>query len=217
MKNIFVEMSVIAQIAIDSAKRTYDVDYEKEIKDKRFTSEYPRFFRYIKEKLKESNVVYNIECPMEYVQDIVKIDEKDHHSRFDTMEYIKCIDIAESNYKQINKMIELVNEWTRETKTEKQRKDGTTYFEYTNEKKMNEIIQSIKSMKVKDATMNRVLSHIFGDNVKGETTKLASKNRKKLMMCLYKAHKEIFLNQFVDIDVSQKDKKIDKNSNIKVA
>lgn len=217
MKNIFVEMSVIAQIAIDSAKRTYDVDYEKENKDKRFTSEYPRFFRYIKEKLKESNVVYNIECPMEYVQDIVKIDEKDHHSRFDTMEYIKCIDIAESNYKQINKMIELVNEWTRETKTEKQRKDGTTYFEYTNEKKMNEIIQSIKSMKVKDATMNRVLSHIFGDNVKGETTKLASKNRKKLMMCLYKAHKEIFLNQFVDIDVSQKDKKIDKNSNIKVA
>lgn len=217
MKNTFVEMSVIAQIAIDSAKRTYDVTCEKEIKKHRFTSKHPRFFRYIKDKLKEKNIVDYVKCPMEYVQDIVTVTEKDHRERHIDLEYIREVDIEPSDYRQINRIIKLVNSWSNLTQTEIIAENGKTYFEYYNQKLMEKIIVKIRSMKMKPATMNRALRHIFGSNTKGEITKLASKNKKKMLMCLYKAQKELFLDQFQEIEISQKDKKIDKNAKTNVA
>lgn len=250
MKEVFVEMSIIAQIAIDSAKRTYKVDYEKEIRDNHFTSEYPRFFINIKDDLKilkgkkielididesekelnpteynkkvkfnkaVSKIVTGIKCPMEYVQDIVNVAEKEHCKRYDDLEYISEINIEKSDYRQINRIIKLVNSWSNMTQTEIITDNGKTYFEYQNQKLMDEIITRIQSMKIKPATMNRAIRHIFGSNIKGKITKLASKNKKKLLMCLYKSQKKLFLEQFQDVEISEKDKKIDKNANINIA
>lgn len=65
-------LSVVAQIAIDSAKRKFDIDINKEIsrikKDMNIKENgYPLFWKYIKSNFNENKINYKLKCPMNYL------------------------------------------------------------------------------------------------------------------------------------------------------
>lgn len=68
-------LSVLAQVAIDNAKRRYDIDLSNEIK--RIKKEmnvqehkYPKFWKLIRPDIKVKNINYDLECPMNYLYDL---------------------------------------------------------------------------------------------------------------------------------------------------
>ncbi len=78
-------LSVLAQIAIDSAKRQFDIDLENEIKrikkDMRIKEyKYPSFWLMIKKDFKKSNINYSLNCPMSYLFDL-KLNEYKYKSK----------------------------------------------------------------------------------------------------------------------------------------
>ncbi len=67
-------LSVIAQAAIDNAKRTYDIDLNSEIR--RIKSEldvktngYPRFWLYVNYNIPKTKINHNLQCPMNILFD----------------------------------------------------------------------------------------------------------------------------------------------------
>ena len=68
-------LSVIAQVAIDNAKRKFDVTIDKEIKrikdDMNIRlNKYPKFWKIIKHGFKKSNINNTLQCPMNYLCDL---------------------------------------------------------------------------------------------------------------------------------------------------
>jgi len=68
-KNAVSILSVLAQVAIDSSKRRFDVDLVKEVK--RIKKELdvtknglPRFWKFIKQDFNKNNINYELDCPM---------------------------------------------------------------------------------------------------------------------------------------------------------
>lgn len=72
-------LSVLAQIAIDSAKRLFDVDVGAEIKRIKKDmnvkeNKYPVFWKIIHRDFKEKNINYELSCPMNYLYNL-KLDQ----------------------------------------------------------------------------------------------------------------------------------------------
>lgn len=68
-------LSVIAQVAIDSAKRKFDIDIQKEIrrikKDMEITEYgYPKFWLYIRKGFDRGKINYDLKCPMNYLGEL---------------------------------------------------------------------------------------------------------------------------------------------------
>ena len=78
-KDYICILSVLAQIAIDSAKRLFDVNVASEIRrikkdmnvDK---NKYPAFWKIIRRDFKENNINYDLVCPMNYLYNL-KLDQ----------------------------------------------------------------------------------------------------------------------------------------------
>lgn len=78
-KDYICILSVLAQIAIDSAKRLFDVDVGAEIKrikkDMNIKeNKYPVFWKIIHRDFKERNINYELSCPMNYLYNL-KLDQ----------------------------------------------------------------------------------------------------------------------------------------------
>ena len=78
-KDYICILSVLAQIAIDSAKRLFDVDVGAEIKrikkDMNIKeNKYPVFWKIIHRDFKEKNINYELSCPMNYLYNL-KLDQ----------------------------------------------------------------------------------------------------------------------------------------------
>ena len=74
-KDYICILSVLAQIAIDSAKRLFDVDVASEIKRIKkdmdvSENKYPVFWKIVKRDFKENNVNYDLVCPMNYLYNL---------------------------------------------------------------------------------------------------------------------------------------------------
>ena len=68
-------LSVLAQVAIDNAKRRFDIDLTKEIKRIKQdmdikTNGYPAFWSIIRKNFNKTRINYNLTCPMNYIFDI---------------------------------------------------------------------------------------------------------------------------------------------------
>lgn len=67
-------LSIIAQAAIDNAKRTYDIDLNSEIRRIKSeldvkTNRYPRFWLYVNYNIPKSKINHNLQCPMNILFD----------------------------------------------------------------------------------------------------------------------------------------------------
>lgn len=68
-------LAVIAQVAIDNAKRKFDIDVQSEIRRIKkdmdvATYKYPKFWKIIKRDFKSKNINPDLQCPMNYLADL---------------------------------------------------------------------------------------------------------------------------------------------------
>lgn len=74
-QNYVCILATLAQIAIDNAKRSYDIDLTNEIKRIKEDLDinrngYPLFWSIIKRDFKKNKINYSLECPMNYLVDL---------------------------------------------------------------------------------------------------------------------------------------------------
>lgn len=115
-------LSVLAQIAIDSAKRLFDVDVADEIrrikKDMDVkTNKYPSFWKIIRRDFKDKNINPELKCPMNYLYDL-KLDQFRSSTPTLPMDYFFRKFELETNRKKNKKIEELIDKYiTRCTST----------------------------------------------------------------------------------------------------
>ena len=105
-------LSVLAQIAIDSAKGLFDVDVGSEIKRIKKdmdveNNKYPAFWKVIRRDFKEKNINYNLVCPMNYLYNL-KLDQfRSNESTIPIQYFFKKFEI-EKNRKTCKKVEEII-------------------------------------------------------------------------------------------------------------
>ena len=109
-------LSVLAQICIDNAKRTFDIDTVEEIKrikkDMNISeNKYPKFWSYIKKDVKRSKINNDLKCPMNYLCSI-KFDKFRSEDSTLPMEYFFNKFELETNRRQSKKVEELIEKYS---------------------------------------------------------------------------------------------------------
>lgn len=105
-------LSVLAQIAIDSAKRLFDVDVGSEIrrikKDMNVKeNKYPSFWKTIHRDFKDKNINYDLICPMNYLYNL-KLDQFRSNQSTIPVEYFFQKFKIEKNRKTCKKVEEII-------------------------------------------------------------------------------------------------------------
>ena len=105
-------LSVLAQIAIDSAKRLFDVDVGSEIKRIKKdmdveNNKYPAFWKVIRRDFKEKNINYNLVCPMNYLYNLKLEQFRSNESTIPIQYFFKKFEI-EKNRKTCKKVEEII-------------------------------------------------------------------------------------------------------------
>ena len=109
-------LSVIAQCAIDNAKRTFNIDITEEIKRIKKDMDiqengFPKFWAYIKKDVKRSKINNSLKCPMNYLCSI-KFNKSRSEDSTLPMEYFFNKFDLETNRRQSKKVEELIEKYS---------------------------------------------------------------------------------------------------------
>lgn len=200
-------LSVIAQIAIDSAKRRFDMDTTEEIrrikKDMDITKhKYPAFWSVIKKEFNKKNINPNLHCPMNYLYDL-SIPE--FHSTETTlpMSHFFLKPVINVNRKSCKKVEELISKYSIklfEYNTSESNEEG--YLLLRND--FNDMINDIQKVKISKNYIGlfawlidrafMISPQVFRNNVKIKST--ISKNKSILLKTLYQVNSAVLLKCF---------------------
>lgn len=200
-------LSVIAQIAIDSAKRRFDMDTTEEIrrikKDMDITKhKYPAFWSVIKKEFNKKNINPNLHCPMNYLYDL-SIPE--FHSTETTlpMSHFFLKPVINVNRKSCKKVEELISKYSMklfEYNTSESNEEG--YLLLRND--FNDMINDIQKVKISKNYIGlfawlidrafMISPQVFRNNVKIKST--ISKNKSILLKTLYQVNSAVLLKCF---------------------
>ena len=210
LEDVFIICAVLAQVAIDSAKRTFDADVSKElycIMKKHYMNpkeKYPRFYAEIekyknkKKKGKKKEIpedrIGKLNCPMDIIYGLIEegvIDlRKDKILNTPTETRInKFVDFKGSsrnaNRSQRDKIIGIVKEYHKKVKdldktTESYKNEQMAFFDTCRDK--------LKNLKIKEDTMKNLVKYAF----EGENVYI----RDHLLVILYEKDRDTFLNCF---------------------
>lgn len=221
--NIFVICSVLAQVAIDSAKRTFDVKVSAELRrlsiecreiienkqsNKKKKVYYPRFYADIM-KMKDSkkkipdDQIGKFVCPMDIIYDIISekvIDTRKQKEYQTTTDRLSCVfQYDKSKYAGFKR------------DSKQYRKITSIVKEYhrhvkqinTEEKNYSELVSyefedcmaKIRKLKINKATMGALIQYAFSSDCK---------IRSRLLTVLYDYNKNEFLNCFINDKNTQK-------------
>ncbi|HID0816101.1 hypothetical protein [Clostridium botulinum] len=213
LRNVVCIMSVLAQVAIDNAKRQYKIDIEKEIDRikklnciKNYGNKYPNWFKYIKD-IKAKNLLEKnkCKCTMQYLQQVIEDKVKNitnNKENLDTVELLENIIIDnKTNYSQIEKIEKLINNYDKKVKYTKKLANKYKWKEDKIEEEVRDTrditISRIGSMKITKETMYYLVKEAIVENTE-ETDKQklsdTKKCKRKMLNTLYNTHKELFLS-----------------------
>lgn len=215
--NNFVILSVIAQIIIDSVKRSYEVDGMNIIKQisnsdcmKRFKNkgDLPVFMKLIRiipymknGKMRDKEDIStdrnklnkrintNISCPMNWLSDSInKVSRVEYTKTVPTENFLIKMDTSKPNYRLINRIYKATQEYSKIVFKEN---DYAMAYD-----KAEDIINNLKHKPIKNInTMNYMLQTIFKQENEINNYLLTKENR-EIMNLLYHASKENFLANF---------------------
>ena len=200
-------LSVIAQIAIDSAKRRFDMDTTEEIrrikKDMDITQyKYPAFWSVIKKDFNKKNINPNLRCPMNY---LYNLSIPEFHSTEATlpMSHFFLKPVINVNRKSCKKVEELISKYSMklfEYNTSESNEEG--YLLLRND--FNDMINDIQKVKISKSYIGlfawlidrafMISPQVFRNNVKIKST--ISKNKSILLKTLYQVNSAVLLKCF---------------------
>lgn len=118
-KDYICILSVLAQVAIDNAKRRFDIDLNSEIARIKADMDikqngYPKFWKVIKSEFKNKNDKINkdIRCPMNYIYDLQLNKSKSKESTLPMNYFIIKQDIIVSQKRSSKKVENLINNYS---------------------------------------------------------------------------------------------------------
>ena len=125
-------LSVLAQIAIDSAKRLFDVDVSSEIrqikKDMNVKeNKYPSFWKIIHRDFKDKNINHNLLCPMNYLYNL-KLDQFRSNQSTIPVEYFFKKFKLEKNRKTCKKVEDIIETYINKSSSNFCSDNEDTYF-----------------------------------------------------------------------------------------
>lgn len=125
-------LSVLAQIAIDSAKRLFDVDVGAEIKRIKKDmnvkeNKYPVFWKIIHRDFKEKNINHNLICPMNYLYNL-KLDQFRSDKSTIPMEHFFQKFEIEKNRKTCKKVEEIIETYISKLSSSYINQNDDSYF-----------------------------------------------------------------------------------------
>lgn len=202
-------LSVLAQVAIDNAKRRFDIDLSKEIKlikdDMNIDiNKYPSFWKLVKRNFNSKNINKDLVCPMNYLYNLDISKFRDNLSTF-PMSYFFIQHPIEKDKKQCKKIEELIINYSLGLLEYQIDNDS---YDYTNHillrSDFNELINSISKTYIStnySGLMSWLINRAFLITPKlvEKTTKIKStikKNKPLLMKILYQVSKKSFLSCF---------------------
>lgn len=215
LEDIFIICSVLAQIAIDSAKRTFEVTVSNELRRIResgyMSGMYPKFYaEVLKYKLSKSKDTEKnkkdkkgkiekktkfMKCPMDILYDIIEcgvIDLRQKKtlnllSNWKYADYVDFrIDTVKTDRKQYKKIIGVVEEYDKEIRELDMSKD--TYAK-DKEEKFNAMMLAMKNIsKIQQDTMKSLVAYAFKSG--NESI------RNNMLIALYDKDKDKFLHCF---------------------
>lgn len=201
LSDICCILSVVAQIAIDSAKREFNVNIGTELErikklpcmsiKKDNLKAKPLFMAQIKKDINK-NALVKCKCPMNYLQDILdSIDRTKNTKVIDTKDFIVKV-AGEANRRQIANIEELITKYDANIKemllneVDKDKK----FKKICNEQ--DKIIKEISKIKMSAKTMNRIISKALDE--KGVYSCSHLKNR--ILAVIYKVNPSSFIKNF---------------------
>lgn len=131
-KDYICILSVLAQIAIDSAKRLFDVDVSSEIKRIKKDmnvkkNKYPSFWKTIHRDFKDKNINYDLICPMNYLYNL-KLDQFRSNQSTIPVEYFFQKFKLEKNRKTCKKVEDIIETYINKSSSNFYSDNDDTYF-----------------------------------------------------------------------------------------
>lgn len=195
-------MTILSGVAIDNAKKSYNLDMKKEIEHIKKLSimpaKKPLFWRYVSDAKNVAKKTVKFNTPMDILNEVIDENTK----KANITETIKLSELLipyskrNSNRKQINTLINEVELLTANincimsTLAGKTKKEKNEEYNKIEDLVYEEVLK-IKNRKIKSNTMYSILMLISeGDN---KTNGI----KRTLLGMLYKAQPEIFINAFI--------------------
>lgn len=204
LEDVFVICSVLAQVAIDSAKRVYDINFNSELRrlgqlpclQFEDGKKYPIFYAENQKGKKNNNIkedeVKRFNCPMEILAEIIEDEIIDIRECKEYLTQKKPLRMVfhhnkksdDKKYKQFNKIISIVEEYDKKVK-----KINNTDDDYS--KKVNDefddCMRQINKITINTVTMSALIDYAFNGK---------SKIGSRLLVALYDRDSKLFLNCF---------------------
>ena len=211
--NYVASLSVLAQAAIDSAKRRFDIDITEEIKIIKKdmdieTNGFPKFWKTIKKEVDVAKINKDIKCPMNYLQDLKLGYSKTVKNSIPFKDFL--IPQQDTGNKKTNKKIEkfiedysLLN-YRINVLDQKQNED----YDYNDfillRSDFDELIQKIRKINLSRNyrglvywLINRAFMLSPGARRnKNNINRITNRNRSILIKVLYEVNPEVFLSCF---------------------
>lgn len=118
-KDIVCILSVLAQVAIDNAKRSFDIDLVEEIKSLKqelniSKNKYPKFWKMIHSDFNIKNINVNLKCPMNYMSELNLMNYKSSESTIPISEFFIKHKTTNSERQKNRKVEELIEKYSLE-------------------------------------------------------------------------------------------------------
>jgi hypothetical protein len=206
------ELSVLAQAAIDSAKRRFDINIAEEIsyikKDMDIdVNGYPRFWKTIKKGFDSKKINRNLVCPMDYLQKLKTGNTRSPKNDLPLGEFL--IDIKDTGSRRQNKKVEELIEryslmnYSINSSNDFSDVDQEDYILLRSD--FLELINSIKQISISRNYQGMVywlvnrafLSKAGAKRNHNVIKRYTDKNRSLLLKVLYDVNPQVFLSCFV--------------------
>lgn len=209
IEDIFIICSVLAQVAIDSAKRNFEIEVEPELSKishfacMKHKPQYPRFYagvqklkaKYSKRRRVEmlDSDIGDFNCPMDIIYRIIDKEVIDLRKNKNLIEetislgtlVADAVDIENVDRKQRQKVISIVNDYSKVVgSVNREQKD----YQNVREREFNACMMKLKNMTIKRNVMHSLIQYAF----ERENAKI----RDNLLMVLFDKDQNIFLQYF---------------------
>lgn len=186
-------MTILSGISIDMAKKFYEINIGKEIKNVEKNEvlaarkKKPNFWKYVSQSKTITNRISFYECPMDYlIEDINNILPANKKGTLPFEDFLVEHDVDKINYKQYDKILQVVNELDDKIKSEFSTSDRDDKREII-EELIRKYITVVKRLKINEHTMNSLIKL---------TIESDSRLILRLLNVLYQSHKKSFLHIF---------------------
>lgn len=207
-KDYICILSVLAQIAIDSAKRLFDVDVGNEIKRIKKDmnvqdNKYPVFWKIINRNFKEKNINYELSCPMNYLYNL-KLDQFRSNQSTIPIEYFLKKEPLHIDRRTCKKVEDIIYEYSLKFYNSTKNNDSDYLLLRQDFDSLISSIQKTPISKNYQDFMFWILDRVFlaTPQLKANQYNLKNrlkKNRSIIIKTLYMVNRKTFLNCFKSI------------------